>query len=368
MAWRRGDVRGGGLRRAYYNELDPKMAAWLRELIRRGLLPDGDVDERDVRDVDCRELAAYGQVHLFAGVGGWAYALRLAGWPDERPVWTGSCPCQPFSVAGAGGGTDDPRHLWPAFRWLVAQRRPSVVFGEQVASKAGRAWLSGVRLDLEAMGYAVGAADLCAACVGEKAFGLQADFLRRLVESGDPRVRGREVEVLAFADYVGRILAGPPHIRQRLFWVADAEVQRPSCSGAGFHVERSDLDRAARGLPDAADADGRGGERGAEEGTRARGPGRGRPSGRGASGGLPDAEGSERGPTAKQRRHGNRSGPWSDFDIVPFRDGTARRVEPGTFPLADGVPARVGRLRGYGNAIVPQVAAAFVRAYLEARA
>ncbi len=57
-------------------------------------------------------------------------------------------------------------------------------------------------------------------------------------------------------------------------------------------------------------------------------------------------------------------GGWSDADWLFCRDGVWRPAEPGTFPLANGVPARVGRLRGYGNAIVPQVAAAFVRASL----
>jgi len=58
-------------------------------------------------------------------------------------------------------------------------------------------------------------------------------------------------------------------------------------------------------------------------------------------------------------------GPWGDFDLLPFRDGKQRRVEPGTFPLVDGFPERVGLLRGYGNAIVPQVAAAFIEAVRE---
>jgi len=61
------------------------------------------------------------------------------------------------------------------------------------------------------------------------------------------------------------------------------------------------------------------------------------------------------------------TGFWDHSGIVYCRDGKARRVEPGIFPLADGVSGRVGLLRGAGNAIVPQVAAAFIRAYLEAK-
>ena len=45
----------------------------------------------------------------------------------------------------------------------------------------------------------------------------------------------------------------------------------------------------------------------------------------------------------------------------------ARRIESGTFPLAHGVSGRVGLLRGYGNAIVPELAEIFVRAYLETK-
>ena len=56
---------------------------------------------------------------------------------------------------------------------------------------------------------------------------------------------------------------------------------------------------------------------------------------------------------------------WADCEWLPCRDGKWRPVEPGTFPLAHGVPVRLGRLRGYGNAIVPQVAAEVIRAYME---
>lgn len=143
--------------KAYYNEIDPAMAATLRELMRAGLIAPGDVDERSIEDVLPSELAGYTQCHFFAGFGVWSYALRNAGWPDNRPAWSASCPCQPFSQAGKGDGFADERHLWPAFFHLIQQRKPDVVFGEQVESKVGRAWLDLVQSDLEAINYAVGA-------------------------------------------------------------------------------------------------------------------------------------------------------------------------------------------------------------------
>lgn len=151
---------------AYYNEIDPYAAQWLRNLIAAGLIAPGDVDERSVIDVRPAELRGYAQCHFFAGIGIWSCALRLAGWPDDRPVWTGSCPCQPFSSAGDGAGFEDARHLWPAWGALIRECRPGVVFGEQAASKDGRAWLDIVWADMEDWGYAFAPVLLPACGVG----------------------------------------------------------------------------------------------------------------------------------------------------------------------------------------------------------
>lgn len=57
-------------RPAYYNEIDPYLCEWLRNLITAGLIPAGDVDDRDIRSVSADDLRGYGQCHFLAGVGG----------------------------------------------------------------------------------------------------------------------------------------------------------------------------------------------------------------------------------------------------------------------------------------------------------
>lgn len=283
----------------YYNEFDPAAAQWLRNLIAAGLIPAGDVDERSIEDVKPADLAGYTQCHFFAGIGGWPEALRLAGVPDDAPLWTGSCPCQPYSAAGKGGGSDDPRNLWWAFRWLIDQCRPAAVLGEQVASKAGRGWLAGVRADLEALGYAVGAADLCAAGAGPEAEGWV----------------GYEDGSFTWEP----VILGAPHIRQRLFWVADTHdtgpqgwqcPERPKLRAIRQALSRSlpsgepTGDERQHGKNDSlrgrvADAEngGRGEERphggGGGEGDSAEGRATGHSAG-GVTGGLADSDGERR--------------------------------------------------------------------------
>jgi len=150
----------------YYNEIDPAMAAWLRELIRAGHIPQGDVDTRSIKEVQASDLKGRNQCHFFAGIGGWPLALRLAGWRDDRRVWTGSCPCQPFSIAGKGAGVEDERHLWPVWLPLIEADEPPTVFGEQVAGTPGVKWADRVAEDFEALGYSFGAAVLQGPLVG----------------------------------------------------------------------------------------------------------------------------------------------------------------------------------------------------------
>jgi len=356
----------------WLNEIEPYCASWLHNLY-----PEATIETRSICDLAATDVVGT-RAHFFAGIGGWEYALRLAGWPAERPVWTGSCPCQPFSVAGKGRGTDDARHLWPEFRRLIAECRPPAIFGEQVASRAGREWLAGVRADLEDLGYAVGAADLCAASLGAS------------------------------------------HIRQRLYWVAYASstgLEKWGRQRGDDDQERATAERASRkssGMADASSLELRSEpSTGAGFGTLSAGRGSdcGEPSDTGA-GSLhasddcrvddsmcDEAPASK--PSPESRRDGEDNGisrktsAWDSSAYLPCRDGKWRRAplaESGVQPLAHGVsadlgsvrpgeaspfrvirdpktgasigqaPSRIGLLKGYGNAIVPQVAAAFVRA------
>lgn len=308
---------------AYYNELDPYAAQWLRNLIAKGLIADGVVDNRSIVEVTSDDLKAFTQVHFFAGIGVWSHALRLAGWPDTRPVWTGSCPCQPFSVAGKGTGFADERHLWPEFFRLIRECRPRVVFGEQVASKDGLAWLDTVYADLETADYATAAVDICAAGVGA------------------------------------------PHIRQRLYFVADdchagsqGGLYRGPHSGRQDQYGHTGRGGSVDGLADAQVFGRVAGVMGNQDGAERPIGGSREHKGLWLSGTTSASGNLNAGPT---------NGDWRDADWLYCRDDKWRPVEPSTFPLAHGTPARVGRLRAYGNAIVPQVAQAVIESYMEAR-
>lgn len=306
---------------AYYNEIDPFAAQWLRNLIAAGHIAPGEVDERSIEDVTPDDLRGFTQCHFFAGIGVWSHSLRLAGWPDNKPVWTGSCPCQPFSAAGKGDGFADERHLWPAFNHLISERRPQHVFGEQVAAGNANVWFDLVQTDLEGVGYAFGLVPFTSAGIGA------------------------------------------PHIRERAYWVANAnnrvsDARETLRSGRDAVFDGSSTNRL--GNANVTRLEGLGGNDGAAGRERATGPV--------AAPGL-------------HLRPLEVNGFWRDADWLLCRDGKWRPVEPGTFPLVDGAAARmgrvepgmarvassnrVGRLKGYGNAINAQAAAAFIRAYME---
>ncbi|EAW8139827.1 DNA cytosine methyltransferase [Salmonella enterica subsp. enterica serovar Newport] len=350
---------------AYYNEIDPFAAQWLRNLIAGGHIAPGEVDERSIEDVTPDDLRGFTQCHFFAGIGVWSHSLRLAGWPDDKPVWTGSCPCQPFSAAGKGDGFADERHLWPAFFHLISECRPQHVFGEQVAAGNANAWFDLVQTDLEGVDYAFGLVPFTSASIGS------------------------------------------PHIRERAYWLAESigeqcqkllpglekgngeEAGWPPAKPAGLcsagGMGNSNVTRLER----LSGHDGAAGREGQSGSTSAPGVLNGMANAERKQQNQCDNCANKRGwsGNTEQNRMGGQSlrplevnGFWRDADWLLCRDGKWRPVEPGTFPLVDGSAARmgrvepgvarvassnrVGRLKGYGNAINAQAAAEFIRAYM----
>lgn len=336
----------------YYNEWDPQAAAWLRELIENKLIPEGVVDERSITEVQAKDLKGFTQCHFFAGIGGWPLALQLASIPATTRLWTGSPPCQPFSAAGKQLGQFDPRHLAPVFLNLVSECRPAILFGEQVAPAIAKSWMCDLQAHLEGESYAVGFAVLPACSVGAP-HKRDRLFFGASLRLGDSAGKRQRTSKTGQNSGVGEQLEGPEqgeHYQHRRTngRVADAYNTRPQ--------------RRER-MPECADKQpiGPGSMAGgmAYAGNSSRQPGEPRSVERGLSPGVEQNEAIRPDP---------HNGFWSDADWLGCRDGKFRPVEPGTFPLANGIPARVGRLRGYGNAIVPQVAAEFIKAFMAAKA
>ncbi len=298
------------MNKAYYNEFDPKAAAWLRELIKRGLIMEGEVDERSILDVGKNDLRGFTRHHFFAGIGGWDYALQLAGWPQDRPVCTASLPCQPFSPAGKQLGKADERHLLPHFLELVRGAGFRTIFGEQVPGAIKHGWLDDLCDEMERENYTTRAAVLTA--------------------SG----------------------AGAPHIRQRLYWLADTSIDT-------FGSQYRESGESVRSQMQA----------------------RGHCISSGM--GISDRDGckpwSKTATTARHRDSVDTTN-WDDCEWLYCRDNKYRPIKPGVKPVVNGISermvrigdscesidadntqeARVMRLKGYGNAIVPQVAADFI--------
>lgn len=395
------------MKAAYYNEIDPYAAQWLRNLIAAGHIAPGDVDERSIEDVKPDDLRNYTQCHFFAGIGVWSYALRNAGWPDDKPVWTGSCPCQPFSAAGKGSGFDDERHLWPHFHWLISECRPQHVFGEQVASGNANAWFDLVQADVEAMGYAFGLVPFPSAGVGaphirDRAYWVANANGERWNRSGNRGASGwdeysisSDVGGMAVTNGIRRERGERPTQRSEHHRKDAGRLQSQhgiECSG----------EISANGLADSNDnrqqpgaRRGCGGEC-ATEGNDDRRCGEtcrlaDAASDRQQLGGSSSEDkkgwgsGSAIGRKLPQRSEGctlsdiqrpaihridganpdATNGFWRNADWLFCRDEKWRPVRPGSFPLANGVTARVGRLRAYGNAINAEAAKIFIAAYME---
>lgn len=376
---------------AYYNEIDPFAVAWLRELIKEKVIADGEVDTRSIKEVQPEDLRRFVQCHFFAGIGVWSYALRCAGWEDDRPVWTGSCPCPSFSAAGQGKGFDDPRHLWPELFRLARECRPAVLFGEQVDDAIGHGWLDLVQNDMEGAGYSVAKAVFGACSVGAPQISSRL-YIVAETEIGILRVCGsasRETGRSAQCEPVERMASSASSRRQEerehgsglpLFPARPVE-RSGSGSVASSHggiAGNGELQRSRQhGLFTQ--------DRSARELVKTERTGLERHAGNGNNGNEPGRLFTrEAGSVAEA---GPLGGFWRDAVWIYCTDGKWRPVESAPLGLADVTAAdlgrvfledkavffpllqkgknRVGRLRGYGNALVAEQAKAFIQSYMD---
>jgi DNA (cytosine-5)-methyltransferase 1 len=102
-----------------------------------------------------KETQRYGDIREFDG-------SRYAGAID---IISGGFPCQPFSVAGLQKGSDDDRHLWPEMLRVIREIQPIAVLGENVTGIIGME-LDNLQADLESEGYQTQAFVVPACAVG----------------------------------------------------------------------------------------------------------------------------------------------------------------------------------------------------------
>lgn len=245
-------------------------------------------------------------------------------WIPRVDLVCGGFPCQPFSAAGKRRGADDDRYLWPEVVRCLTVVRPTWFLGENVYGLL-HLGIEQMYADLEALGYQV-------AILGIPACAVDA-----------------------------------PHIRKRIWILAHATSDLRGASGhdgsetshgRGSSVADDPLNGRGSGRPRGFDS---GGERERERALQAvadaaqfmrHGGGDGGQTRRDES-----SDGGANVADSDQQSMGRSTKSWCQRRQWPAESDVGR--------VAHGIPRRVDRLRGLGNAIVPQIAEALGRMILE---
>ncbi|GIO18127.1 hypothetical protein J18TS1_12270 [Oceanobacillus oncorhynchi subsp. incaldanensis] len=221
-------------------------------------------------------------------------------------IISGGFPCQPYSIAGKRRGTEDDRDLWPEMFRIIEEIRPTWVVGENVANFVNME-LDRTISDLESIGYTGGAFVIPAASVGAK-HKRERTFI--VAYSNDSRCVHRQVE---------KQPAERREHAQREPVASSANVA--NTSSIRLQKERSELKTTgiARDSENVSDS----------SGTRLSGS-------------------KDAGKTKRERENDNEQ----SSRCHPGRDYWA--IEPDVGRVANGIPKRVDRIKGLGNAVVPQ--------------
>jgi len=310
---------------------------------------------------------------LFCDIEPWSRKILAKHWPDvpiaedvkeladdpdrnvpDCDILTAGYPCQPFSLAGKRGGSEDDRHIWPHILQIVASKRPAWCVFENVYGHLTLG-LDQVLLDLEAEGYAtrpfiVPACSVDAPHRRDRVW-IIAKKVRPDTDSkrphraqeykhgeaeptdGQERDFGSVCEVLADSGSAAKRSAGD---------VGDTSRSRQQ----GDNGRRSGKE-PENGCQDVADTESMHGDVCAQHPEQSE---RQAPElrERGGKNSLADTDDSgreeQRWPQPAQPKH---QAPQCGSGWLP---------EPGVGRVANGIPRRVDRLKGLGNAIVPQIA------------
>ncbi len=287
---------------------------------------------------------------LFCDIEPWSRRVLKKHWPDvpiakdvkelandpdglvpDCDILTAGYPCQPFSLAGERRGTEDDRHIWPYILSIVQAKRPSWCVFENVYGHVSMG-LDEVLSDLEREAYAT-----------------------------------RPFIVPACA-------ADAPHRRDRVWIIArnvgdtDSKQRGTTKEDRGLDLDRAVLDQR-QGREEADTAEGSGGNVAYAKSLHSDGSGEHTQQGQrqepqlGDSGSSDDVAHAASKRQQRSRLHGRPQHQAQNKDGQADRADNSRQEatqfwlpEPAVGRVANGIPRRVDRLKGLGNAIVPQIA------------